>query len=95
MTERDIYIYPCDLISIRSVNTYGLGSRRCHQLLQGSHGQGLLDDEDALRQVRRHILVGNVLEEAVPVTKSLGGQADTLPVAVQESVTMSSYKGSE
>jgi len=73
--ERDIY--PCGPDS--NGYTYSLGSGRRHQLLQSSHRQRLLNDEHTLRQIRRYVLVGNVLEETVPVTKSFGGQADTLP----------------
>lgn len=53
--------------------------RRGDQLLQRPHGQGLLDDEDARGQVRRDVLVGDVLQEAGPVAEPLRCQADALP----------------
>jgi len=43
-------------LNTMSVYTHWLFSWSCHQLLKSAHRQRLLDDEHALRQIRRNIL---------------------------------------
>lgn len=57
---------------------YRFGASGRNQFLQGSHGQRLLDNEYALSQIWRNVLIRNILQEAVTVAESFGGQADPL-----------------
>lgn len=54
------------------VVTYRFRSSSRDQLLQSAHWQRLLNDKHTLRQIRWHILVGNVLQKAVTITESFG-----------------------
>lgn len=76
----DMFVHRAMVIWTRNATnilTYRFRAGRGDQLLQRSHRKRLLDDERALRQIRRHILVGDVLQKAVPIAEALGRQADT------------------